>query len=48
MSKQRWKNDHFQKEQKKKKKKKKSFQIEYTEFKVLTAISESSSLYSPF
>ena len=44
MSKQRWKNDHFQKEQKKKK----SFQIEYTEFKVLTAISESSSLYSPF
>ena len=47
MSKQRWKNDHFQKEQKKKKKKK-SFQIEYTEFKVLTAISESSSLYSPF
>ena len=48
MSKQRWKNDHFQKEQKKKKKKKNSFQIEYTEFKVLTAISESSSLYSPF
>ena len=45
MSKQRWKNDHFQKEQKKKKK---SFQIEYTEFKVLTAISESSSLFSPF
>ena len=48
MSKQRWKNDHFQKEQKKKKKKKKSFKIEYTELKFLTAISESSSLYSPF